>query len=44
MSWIDTVSYDNFTGKLLKLYDLVKGPDNNIDNIMMLHSLRLHSM
>ena len=44
MSWIDTVSYDDSTGKLRKLYDRVKGPDNNIDNIMMLHSLRPHSM
>ena len=44
MSWIDTVSYDDSTGKLRKLYDRVKGPDNNVDNIMMLHSLRPHSM
>ena len=27
-----------------KLYDGVKGPQNNVDNIMMLHSLRPHSM
>jgi uncharacterized peroxidase-related enzyme len=26
------------------LYDRVKGPDNNVDNIMMMHSLRPHSM
>ena len=44
MYWIDTVSYDDSTGKLRKLYDRVKGPDNNVDNIMMLHFLRLHSM
>jgi uncharacterized peroxidase-related enzyme len=44
MSWIETVPYSNATGKLKKLYDRVKGPDNNIDNIMMLHSLRPHSM
>ena len=44
MSWIKTVPYSNATGKLKKLYDRVKGPDNNIDNIMMLHSLRPHSM
>ena len=44
MSWIDTVSYDDSTGKFRKLYDRIKGPHNNIDNIMMLHSLRPHSM
>lgn len=26
------------------LYDRVKGPDDNVDNIMMMHSLRPHSM
>ncbi len=44
MAWIKTVPYDESTGKLRKLYDRVKGPDNNVDNIMMSHSLRPHSM
>ena len=44
MSWIKTISYDNATGRLRKLYDRVKGPDNNVDNVMMMHSLRPHSM
>jgi uncharacterized peroxidase-related enzyme len=44
MSWIKTVSYESATGRLKKLYDRVKGPDNNVDNIMMMHSLRPHSM
>ena len=44
MSWIKTVSYQQATGRLKKLYDRVKGPNNNVDNIMMLHSLRPHSM
>ncbi len=44
MSWIKTISYDNATGRLRKLYDRVKGPDNNVDNVMMVHSLRPHSM
>ena len=44
MSWIDTVSYEESSGKLRKLYDRIKGPENNVDNIMMLHSLRPHSM
>ncbi len=44
MAWIKTVPYDQSSGKLRKLYDRVKGPDNNVDNIMMSHSLRPHSM
>ena len=44
MTWITTIPYEDATGKLKKLYDRVKGPDNNIDNIMMAHSLRPHTM
>ncbi len=44
MSWIKTVPYFEATGKLKKLYDRVKGPDDNVDNIMMSHSLRPHTM
>ncbi len=44
MSWIKVVRYEDAAGKLRKLYDRVKGPDNNVDNIMMSHSLRPHSM
>lgn len=44
MTWIKTVPYEAATGKLKALYDRVKGPDNNVDNIMMMHSLRPHSM
>ncbi len=44
MTWINTISYDDATGALKKLYNRVKGPNNNVDNIMMAHSLRPHSM
>ncbi|MEP5151744.1 peroxidase-related enzyme [Planktotalea sp.] len=44
MSWIKTISYEASKGKLRMLYDRVKGPDNNVDNIMLSHSLRPHSM
>lgn len=44
MSWIKTVPYPEATGRLKTLYDRVKGPDDNVDNIMMAHSLRPHSM
>lgn len=44
MTWIKTIPYDEAEGPLLKLYERVKGPDNNVDNIMLAHSLRPHSM
>lgn len=44
MAWIKTIPYAQSTGKLRMLYDWVKGPDDNVDNIMMAHSLRPHSM
>jgi uncharacterized peroxidase-related enzyme len=44
MTWINTVSYEESAGDLRNLYDRIKGPDNNVDNIMLAHSLRPHTM
>ena len=44
MTWINTISYDDSEGGLRELYDRIKGPDNNVDNIMLAHSLRMHTM
>ena len=44
MTWIQTIPCDEAKGRLRKLYERVTGPDNNVDNIMMAHSLRPHSM
>ncbi len=44
MTWIQTIPYQLAKGSLLELYNQVKGPDNNIDNIMLAHSLRPHTM
>ena len=44
MTWIKIVPFEHATGKLKRLYERVKGPDNNVDNIMLAHSLRPHSM
>ncbi|MBZ0217233.1 MAG: peroxidase-related enzyme [Fimbriimonadaceae bacterium] len=44
MPWIDTIAYDDANGRLKQLYDRVKGPGDNVDNIMMMHSLRPHTM
>ncbi|NIV17680.1 MAG: peroxidase-related enzyme [Woeseiaceae bacterium] len=44
MTWIRTIKFEEATGKLRDLYERIKGPDNNVDNIMMAHSLRPHTM
>ena len=44
MTWIQTIPYASAAGRLKKLYDHVKGPGDNVDNIMMAHSLRPHTM
>ena len=44
MAWIKTIPFDVATGKLKALYQRVTGPGNNVDNIMMMHSLRPHTM
>ena len=40
MTCIKTIAYKDAGGPLLKLYDRIKGPDDNIDNIVLAHSLR----
>lgn len=42
--WIAHVPYSESAGRLRALYDRVKGPEDRVDNIMLAHSLRLHSM
>jgi uncharacterized peroxidase-related enzyme len=44
MPWIKTIPFDAATGHLRALYKRVTGPGNNVDNIMMMHSLRPHTM
>jgi hypothetical protein len=47
MAWIHTVPFNQAHGRLKSLYDRVKGPNNNVDNVdnvMMAHSLRPHTM
>lgn len=44
MSWIKEIKYEEANQELKKLYDRVKGPGNNIDNILSVHSLRPHSL
>ena len=44
MSWIETIRYESSGGRLRKIYDRVRGPDGQIDNILRLHSLRPHTL
>jgi len=44
MSWIKTINYREANSKLKRIYDKVKGPNNNIDNVLLIHSLRPHSL
>jgi len=43
-AWIRLVPYADSAGYLRQLYDRVKGPDDRIDNVMKVHSLRPHTM
>jgi len=42
--WIRHIRYGEAQGRLKTLYDRIKGPDDNVDNIMLAHSLRPPSM
>jgi uncharacterized peroxidase-related enzyme len=42
--WISHIAYEDAEGRLRQLYDRIKGPGDNVDNIMLAHSLRPHSM
>ncbi len=44
MTWIKTINYESSETNLKRIYERVKGPNNNVDNILMAHSLRPHSL
>ena len=44
MTWITTVPFDEASGRLKVLYDRIKGPQDNVDNIWLAHSLRPHTI
>ena len=44
MAWIKTIDYGEAEGKLKKLYKRVKGPNDNVDNVLKIHSLRPHTL
>jgi len=44
MSWIKTINYEEADSKLKSIYNRVKGPNNTIDNVLLIHSLRPHTL
>lgn len=44
MSWIKIINYENAESRLKKIYDRIKGPNNTVDNILLIHSLRPHTL
>jgi len=44
MSWIETIPYEKADSNLKRMYDRVKGPDDNVDNVLLIHSLRPHTL
>ncbi|MDF1699189.1 MAG: hypothetical protein P1U56_25265 [Saprospiraceae bacterium] len=44
MAWIRTIAFEDAKGVLKKLYNRVKGPENKIDNVLKIHSLRPHTL
>jgi len=44
MSWIKTIAFKEATGSLKKLYDRIKGPQDKVDNVLTIHSLRPHTL
>ena len=44
MSWIKTIDYNEAENSLKRIYDRVKGPGNNVDNVLLIHSLRPHTL
>ncbi|HEX7171854.1 MAG TPA: peroxidase-related enzyme [Candidatus Limnocylindria bacterium] len=44
MSWIERIPYAVATGRLRAIYERVKGPRGELDNILTVHSLRPHTL
>jgi len=44
MSWIKVIPFSEATGSLKAIYNKIKGPKNQIDNVLSIHSLRPHTL
>jgi uncharacterized peroxidase-related enzyme len=43
-AWIRMIQFADSTGYLRSLYERIRGPNGEIDNVMKVHSLRPHTM
>lgn len=44
MSWIQTINYEDADTHLRRIYDRVTGPNDAVDNVLSVHSLRPHTL
>ena len=44
MSWIKVIGLSEAEGKLKAIYKKIKGPNDQIDNVLSIHSLRPHTL
>lgn len=44
MAYIDVIRPEQAEGKLAEIYQRVRGPGGQVDNVLQIHSLRVHSM
>ncbi len=44
MSWIKMIPFEEASGRLKSIYQKVKGPNNKVDNVLRIHSLRPHTL
>jgi len=44
MAWIETIDFKEATGKLKQIYKRIAGSNGHIDNILISHSLRPHTL
>jgi uncharacterized peroxidase-related enzyme len=44
VSWIERIGYEAATGRLRTIYDRIRGPRGELDNILTVHSLRPHTL
>lgn len=44
MSWVKTIPFSRASGRLRALYERIKGPNDSLDQILLAHSLRPHTL
>lgn len=44
MAWIKVIPEDEARGRLAQLYELYRGPEGGVDNVLKIHSLSPGSM